>query len=203
MDPNLAQVQQQPPLQPTQFEKHSAKVFWAYFIAITLAIVLGISGYFIGFEQASSKQSSIAPKITLQSAPKLPPGIQKTLDSFKRNPKLLLWTNISQTYMGKLTSFVPEKSWTLENDRETITINNENNNKVEYFTIVLVEKGQGPNNNEIQPNDNVIIKIGDTVGITRSFTADGKNSTIDRIVLGLPPQGATSAASPSPSTTQK
>lgn len=196
MDPNPAQVTQVP-----QQVDPPVKTFWFWIIAIVLSITLGMSGYLIGFEQASSKQSSAIPKITPQPQPTLPPGIQKSLDSFKENPKLLLRTRIAQTLVGTLTSFVPEKSWTLEKDGETITIDNENNNKVEYFTKLL--KGGGPNDNPVQPNDNVIIKTGDIVGITRSFTIDGNNSNIDRIVLGLQPQEATSAASPSPSAAQR
>lgn len=190
MDPNLA-TQQFP-----QPEKSSVKIFWIYLIAIFLAIALGISGYFIGFEQALGQKLAAVPKTSIQAQPTLSAGLKKAQNNIKLHARLLAWTRITQNYSGKLTFFAPEASWTLQKNGKTVTINNEASSKVNYYI-----KSSEPNAKS-QPVDTAPFKIGDTVVISTFFPAGGGKTNIDRITLILPSQNPLPATS-SPSAVNK
>lgn len=196
MDPNI-QTAQQTAQQAIQQEKSSVNVFWIYLVAIFLAIALGISGYFIGLGQTSGKKPAVTvPKAPAQTQSALPAGLKKAQNNIKLYPGLLTSTKITQNYSGKLTFFVPEKSWTLENKGKTVTINNEADSKVNYYI-----KPDEPNAKS-QPADKIFPKVGDKVIISTFFGPNGGKLQIDRITLLLPSQNPLSAT-PSSSAVQK
>lgn len=191
MDPNIQTTQQ-----TVQPQKSSVNVFWIYLIAILLAIALGISGYFIGFEQALGKKLAAVPKTSTQTQPALSAGFKKAQNNIRLHAGLLASTRITQNYSGKLTFLIPEKIWTLQKNGKTVTINNETNSKVNYYI-----KSSEPNTKS-QLVDTAPFKIGDAVTISTFFPAGGGKTKIDRITLILPSQNPLPVTS-SPSAVNK